>query len=77
MATTAQQSFVLNALDLDGVDVSQTDDGEITAARDLTNDRVELDDVLDLADEHDLQVRNVITDMQSAETRVVLGGGAA
>ncbi|WP_336359017.1 hypothetical protein [Haloarcula sp. CGMCC 1.6347] len=77
MATTAQQSFVLNALELDGVDVSQTDDGEITAARDLANDRVELDDVLDLADEHDLQVRNVITDMQSAETRVVLDGGPA
>jgi len=34
-------------------------------------------DAQDLADEHDLQVRNVITDMQSAETRVVLDGGAA
>ncbi|WP_135302618.1 hypothetical protein [Haloarcula amylovorans] len=76
MATSAQKSFALEAIDCDGVDVGRDDDGNLTAARDLTNDRVELDDILDLADEHGLSPTNVITDMQSAETRVVFGGSA-
>ena len=76
MITTAQKAFLLSAIEMDGVVVDQTGDAEITAARDLTDDQIELDDVLDLADEHDLRVKNVVTDLQSAETRVVLDGEA-
>lgn len=74
-STSAQDQFVLDAITQQGVDVGRNDDGNVTAARDLTDDKVELDDVLDLAREHGLLVKNVITDMQSAETRVVFHGG--
>ena len=75
MAATSQQAFVMAAIDMDGVEVGRDGDGNITAARDLTDDQIELDDVLDLADEHNLDTVNIVTDMQSAETRVVFTGG--
>ncbi|GGO03707.1 hypothetical protein [Haloarcula pellucida] len=74
-AADSHQQFILDAVEKDGVDVGRTDEGGITAARDLSDDQIELDDVLELADKHGLDVRNVITDMQSAETRVVFKGG--
>lgn len=77
MAAASHDAFVLDAIDMDGVEVGRDGDGNITAARDLTDDQIELDDVLNLADEHDLTAVNVVTDMQSAETRVVFSGGGS
>lgn len=73
--TSSAQAFLIDAVELDGVDVSRTDEGNITAARDLSDDQIELDDVLKLGREHGLVVSNVITDMPAAETRVVFAGG--
>jgi len=75
MAVDSDESFILDAIALDGVDVGRTDEGNVTAARDLSDDQIELDDVLEIGRAHDLLVLNVVTDMQSAETRVVFGGG--
>lgn len=75
MAAAKQSDFVLDAIKLDGVDVSR-DEGNITAARDLTDGQIDLEDVLELGDKHGLELVNVVTDMQSAETRVVYNGGS-
>jgi len=72
MATDSAAQFVLDAIDLDGVDVGRDDeDGNVFAARDLSDTTTELDDVLELGHEHGLRARNVQTDMPAAETRIV------
>jgi len=72
MAADSAESFVLDAIDLDGVDVGRDDeDGHVTAARDLTDDTIELDDVLELGHDHGLRARNVQTDMPAGETRII------
>ena len=74
MAATAQGSFVVDAIDLDGVAVSH-DDGYVVAARDLTDDSVSMEDILEAADEHDLSLADVRVDMQDGEARAYFGGG--
>jgi len=76
MATSSAEAFVLDAIDLDGVDVGRDNEGRVTAARDLSDDQIELDDVLEQAHGHGLRVENVVTDMQAAETRVTFGRDA-
>jgi len=72
---TDVQEFLIDAVELDGVNVGRDDEGHVTASRDLSDDQIELDDVLELGHAHDLRVANVVTDMQSAETRVVFAEG--
>jgi len=74
MAPTKKQSFILDAVQKDGVAVV-VDNDDIAASRDLSDDKTELSDVLDLADKHGPDVTNVVTDMQKGETRVVFSGG--
>jgi hypothetical protein len=62
----------LGVVGLEGIEVSQTDE-EIIVARDLTDDTVELGDVLSLADEHDVELENVVTSMPDSETRLRFG----
>lgn len=75
MASTQQQKFLLNAIEMNGIEVGCNDNGHITAARGLTDGKTEMDDVVDLAGECGLKPVNVITDTQSEETRVVFSGG--
>lgn len=74
MATAPRQDFVVEALDLDGIAVSRDED-RLVAARDLSDDQVSMEDVLDLAHEHGLWPKNMAVDMADAEARVYLTGG--
>jgi hypothetical protein len=69
------EQFQLDALQLDGVSVAREDD-RIIATRDLTDDVVALEDVIELAHDHGITIANMETDMPEGETRVILGGGA-
>jgi aspartokinase-like uncharacterized kinase len=75
MATAAHQDFVVDALDLDGIAVSR-DEGQLVAARDLSDDQTSLEDVLDLAHDHGLYPENMAVDIPDGEARVYLAGGA-
>ncbi|QLH78644.1 hypothetical protein HZS55_15700 [Halosimplex rubrum] len=70
------EQFQLDALDLDGISVAR-EDGRVIATRDLTDDTVDLEDVLDLADDHGIDIRNMQVDMGDGEARVILGGDSA
>jgi|GEM_PF-5564699 len=73
-ATTSHvEQFQLDALELDGVSVAREDD-RIIATRDLTDDVVDLEDVIELAHDHGIDIANMETDMPAGETRVILGG---
>jgi len=75
-ATSPAKDFVYRAMDLDGVSVGR-EDGHLVATRDLADETVDLEDVLDLAREYDLSVANMVVDVPDGETRVVLGGDRA
>ena len=69
-------SFVMQALDLDGVSVAR-EDSNLVATRDLTDDQTSLEDVLELAESHGLRAEDMVVDMEGGETRLHLTGGQA
>ena len=67
----ADHGFVAAAIGLDGVSIAH-EDGRLIAARDLTDDHVSLEDVIDLAHEHGLRIADCEVDMSDGETRLHL-----
>lgn len=73
MSASAHGKFVVAAMDLDGVRVGR-EDGRLVASRDLADDEVSVEDVLELAREHGLQAADMVVDVPNGETRVHLEG---
>jgi hypothetical protein len=71
MSASAHGEFVVAAMDLDGIRVGR-EDGTLVARRDLADDEVSLEDVLELAREHGLQAADMVVDVPDGETRVHL-----
>lgn len=70
-------AFVLDALELDGIEVGRDDEGRVTATRDLADDTVSLEDVFDVAYEHGLVPSDAEVDIPGGEVRVRFDGGGA
>lgn len=71
MSASAGSEFAIEAMSLDGVSVGR-EDGQLVARRDLADDEVSLEDVIDLAHEHGLTIQDSTVDVPAGETRLHL-----
>jgi hypothetical protein len=71
MSASAQSAFLVEAVNLDGIRVGR-EDGRLVARRDLADDEVSVEDVLELARTHGLQAADMVVDVPDGETRVHL-----
>jgi hypothetical protein len=71
MNASAHGEFVVAAMDLDGIRVGR-EDGQLVARRDLADDEVSVEDVLELARAHGLQAADMVVDVPDGETRIHL-----
>jgi len=75
MSSSAQsEALALSALDLDDVTVGR-EDGHLCLTRAVNSDTTDLQDVLELIDEHNHSVENVVIDLPAGEARVWVAGG--
>jgi len=74
MASAQSEALVIDALDLEDVNVAR-EDGHICLTRKMASDVTDMQDVLDLLDEHDHEVGNVVVDLPDGEARVWVAGG--
>ncbi|WP_135363421.1 hypothetical protein [Halosimplex halophilum] len=75
-AETFGQAFALAAMDLDDASVGR-EDGRLVVTRELTDETVSTEDIIDLADEHGLDIVDVTADVGDGEVCVWIGGGEA
>ncbi|QLH81010.1 hypothetical protein [Halosimplex pelagicum] len=73
-AETFGQQFALAAMDLDDASIGR-EDGRLVVTRELTDETVSTEDIIDLADEHGLDTVDVTADVAAGEVCVWVGVG--
>jgi hypothetical protein len=75
MAVATEKDFALEAMTQENASVGR-EDGRLVVTRQLSDEVTDVEDILDLVDEHhSLDVENVTADVQAGEMRVWVKGG--